>query len=531
MTTSNSRSQLERRSRHVDVIVIGKCVYLKEVSKKEPEYLNDGDPWILAEDIPDIDFQFSQIWLSSFVNNLYKTVGQNYRKILCIYKGYNLKFYYGENDSDELAKHILKLILDDTRFGERINNEIRRLSKKFKNYSEQINREFLENLSGQELADFYKNLDELHTELYIWGWVPNAVDMFHANFTNYLKGIVSSKLPEDKVSQALMVLSTSPEKSIVQQEHESFLSLVSLKQEGVSQLKLDQAIKRHLDKYFYLKHLWIGKEGIYDTRYYNTEIDRFITSGEIAHELLEKERDILTETIAEREEIIKRIKLDKKQIAVFNVYADFAVTKLVRRDAQIYWAYKMDFVFEELSKRLKISFMESRFLFPDEIIDALETGHLSEKLRQEIKERTKYCVYYAEKGLDTLFFGEDARRLESTLKSESLDGITEIKGQTACVGKATGKVRVINSIDDMRKMEQGDVLVSIATNPDIVPAMKKAAAIVTEQGGITSHAAIVSRELRTPCVIGTKIATKVLKDGDIVGVDANEGIVKILKRK
>jgi pyruvate,water dikinase len=83
----------------------------------------------------------------------------------------------------------------------------------------------------------------------------------------------------------------------------------------------------------------------------------------------------------------------------------------------------------------------------------------------------------------------------------------------------------------MSKMKQGDILVSIATNPDIVPAMKKAGAIVTEQGGITSHAAIVSRELGTPCVIGTKIATKVFKDGDIVEVDANKGTVKLIDRK
>jgi len=80
----------------------------------------------------------------------------------------------------------------------------------------------------------------------------------------------------------------------------------------------------------------------------------------------------------------------------------------------------------------------------------------------------------------------------------------------------------------MSKMKQGDILVSIATDPDIVPAMKKAAAIVTEQGGVTSHAAIVSRELKIPCVIGTKIATKVLKDGMEVEVDANKGIVTVL---
>lgn len=73
-------------------------------------------------------------------------------------------------------------------------------------------------------------------------------------------------------------------------------------------------------------------------------------------------------------------------------------------------------------------------------------------------------------------------------------------------------------------------MVSIATDPDVVPAMKMAAAIVTEQGGITSHAAIVSRELGVPCVIGTKIATQVLKDGDTVEVDATKGVVKVLKR-
>lgn len=69
------------------------------------------------------------------------------------------------------------------------------------------------------------------------------------------------------------------------------------------------------------------------------------------------------------------------------------------------------------------------------------------------------------------------------------------------------------------------------TSPWYLPAMKKATAIVTDEGGITCHAAIVSRELKKPCIIGTKIATKVLKDGDLVEVDANKGIVRIIKQK
>lgn len=67
-----------------------------------------------------------------------------------------------------------------------------------------------------------------------------------------------------------------------------------------------------------------------------------------------------------------------------------------------------------------------------------------------------------------------------------------------------------------------------ATNPDLIIAMGKAAAIVTEEGGITSHAAIVSREMKKPCIIATKNATQVLQDGDMVEVDADKGVIKIL---
>ena len=79
-------------------------------------------------------------------------------------------------------------------------------------------------------------------------------------------------------------------------------------------------------------------------------------------------------------------------------------------------------------------------------------------------------------------------------------------------------------------MKKGAVLVTGSTGPEMIIACKKAGAIVTEEGGITSHAAIVSRELGIPCVIGTKIATQVLKDGDLVEVDAYNGMVKKLDK-
>jgi pyruvate,water dikinase len=100
-----------------------------------------------------------------------------------------------------------------------------------------------------------------------------------------------------------------------------------------------------------------------------------------------------------------------------------------------------------------------------------------------------------------------------------------LTGAPASPGIGTGVVRILKSPKEIGKIEKGDVLVAPMTSPDYVPAMKKASAIVTDQGGQTSHAAIVSRELGIPCVVGTETATKKLKEGTIVSVDGTNGNV------
>ncbi|MBN1262990.1 MAG: phosphoenolpyruvate synthase [Candidatus Pacebacteria bacterium] len=98
-----------------------------------------------------------------------------------------------------------------------------------------------------------------------------------------------------------------------------------------------------------------------------------------------------------------------------------------------------------------------------------------------------------------------------------------VKGESASPGLAIGTVKIVPSSKAIGKVKRGDILVTRMTTPDFVPAMKKVAAIVTDQGGQTSHAAIVSRELGLPCVIGSQQATKLLKDGMVVTVDATSG--------
>lgn len=104
----------------------------------------------------------------------------------------------------------------------------------------------------------------------------------------------------------------------------------------------------------------------------------------------------------------------------------------------------------------------------------------------------------------------------------------EIKGQVAQKGKVTGKVKILRRRDQISEVVEGDVIVSPMTTTDFLPAILKSVAVITDEGGITCHAAITARELKKPCIIGTKIATQILRDGDMVEVDADNGIVRIL---
>jgi len=131
---------------------------------------------------------------------------------------------------------------------------------------------------------------------------------------------------------------------------------------------------------------------------------------------------------------------------------------------------------------------------------------------------------------------EDFARLKQkydfTLASDDVDvSVSIISGQTACPGQASGRVCLILRRSEMNNIKEGDILVTTMTTPDFLPAMKRAAAFVTDEGGVTCHAAIIAREMKKPCVIGTRVATKLLQDGDRVTVDADKGEVVILERQ
>ncbi len=210
---------------------------------------------------------------------------------------------------------------------------------------------------------------------------------------------------------------------------------------------------------------------------------------------------------------------------IIKIYQDTLFVKDKRDEYRRILFHHMYPLYLEISQRLSISLEDLALVFPDEL-ERLEND--LNGLRKDIKERKKGLLVEKDASGFRKWEGEEAQ--QRMHRDDKNNGeIREIKGISGSSGKVIGLVQVV-SLSNLSEFKEGNILVVVTTNPNFVPAMQKAKAFVTDEGGVTCHAAIVARELGKPCVVGTKIATKVLKDGDLVEVDAEKGVVKILNK-
>ncbi len=509
----------------------------------QPRFLhNDSEPWMLGEDLPEIDLFFAQSWLHGFVNEMEGACGRAYKKTLATFRGLGCKFYFGEKDAEEFAVYLVEKLKREEDFAEKINRNIKIHSEKMVEHARKVP-EDLSKHTNNELGELLVTHLNLHRRLYGWGMIPNAMDIYFPILTETLRYILKKQVSDEaKINEYFVALTAADDVSESAKEHIEFLTLATkIKAAGQERVFLSDLngikhylhppayalIENHWSKFKHIKFLYNGFPATIDD--YLLHLKEYFSSHKNPREEIDRIKNELIENRKKKIELEKQLHLSKQEIRLFNAYAGFMLSKFVRRYAQIYSLYKMDFVLREIGKRLRLNRVEVRNTLVPELCEYLETGKPD---FVSIKQRANFNVMYAEKGLMLQFMGEEAKRLEEIAEKgnhANLD-VKEFSGQVASLGFAKGKVKLIFTPEDMQKFVTGDILVAISTNPDVVPAMRKAAAIITEQGGVTSHAAIVSRELGVPCVIGTKIATKILKDGDLVEVDANKGLIRILEQ-
>jgi phosphohistidine swiveling domain-containing protein/DNA-binding transcriptional ArsR family regulator len=528
--------------------------------------------WMLAEDIPNMDPFFSQIWLHCFVTDFGKHIGRAYKKIAAIHRDYHLWFYFDEKDAHELAEHIVDLFEHKSSFMRQVNKNIVLHSNRLRSCAEGLPQEGLPKLSDKELFSYYLAHEKTHRDYYTWAWIPVASDMFSNSLTLRGKKILRAKgVPEEKLNEYLTLLTEPRRPSLIKEEQDSLMRIGIAIEKDKKQLTLikelgrlveeeevgkfglathgmafekkfaeslerllgklspaiQKGVERHFLTYFYTRFLFTEEQGVYTLDHYYRSLIRLVNGDAHLAETAKKTDADIRKKRAEQIALIRKLRLSKSEQTFFAEWGEFMVTKIYRRFAQVYAIYRMIPVIEEIGRRIGLSLKETKFMTTDELEAALFGKHIE---REKVRARVPFSVSYADRDRSEWLAGAAAEKLLPYLQKETQSDVAELTGQCGCRGMATGIVKTVNVPSDMKKMNDGDILVAICTQPDLLPAMKKAVAFVTDQGGVTSHAAIVARELNTPCVIGTKIATKVLKDGDLVEVDANKGIVKILKR-
>lgn len=174
-----------------------------------------------------------------------------------------------------------------------------------------------------------------------------------------------------------------------------------------------------------------------------------------------------------------------------------------------------------IAQKFDLRVNELVYLTGDEIVDLLKGK--SEANKEEIKMRMSDYALIEKKGEYTLLSGKQVKRAILKAIVE-----TTVKGTVANRGRATGKAKLVYEVEDISKVDKGDIIVSPMTHPKLVPAIIKASGIITDFGGLLCHAVIVSREFGIPCVVGTKKATKVFKDNDLAELNAYEGVARKL---
>ena len=193
-------------------------------------------------------------------------------------------------------------------------------------------------------------------------------------------------------------------------------------------------------------------------------------------------------------------------------------------------------IFEEISNRINIETIDLIMLDDLEILQILEkNGVVDANIKEMIHKRKKgFAMIWLNNEVYTVF-GDESILLQNEIaniyksSNESVEGTSNIIcGSVANMGKVKGIAKVLKKYEDIYNVEKGDIIVATMTTPDYVSAMEKAAGFITDEGGITCHAAILSREFNVPCIVGTINATKEIKSGQLVELDAYSGKVYIL---
>lgn len=398
-------------------------------------------------------------------------------------------------------------------------------------------------LNTEKLAQLFLKAHQQYREFSVFLLLPLSLEKF---FDDEIRKIVEKLISDEKKRVEYHQKLVAPIKyNVSQEENISLLEIADeiekqrltdlfnkdvqsiIKELQQKQKNVWKKIEKHLKEFSWLQVRWfygklLSAEDIIE------RLKALLKENSIEKLKEMKKHPSLVKKKTER--ICQELKCNKEEKSFIDVAKEYVFIRTYRTDKLNVANYYLMPLIQESAKRLSISYDNILWLTLLEVVESLQKGRISSDI--DIEQRKKAWALYREGENIVVFQGE--KEVEQFGKEQGFAGrdfseIKEVRGNKAYGGKVKGTAKIILSPTEVTKVQKGDILIAVMTFPSYIVAMEKAAAFVTDEGGILCHAAIVAREMKKPCVIATKTATKVFKDGDEVEVDANNGIIKRTK--
>jgi len=413
--------------------------------------------------------------------------------------------FFSQEDVDRTRRFVLKKMEKDPKYMGNLIKDAFSGFNKFKKNCDSYIKEIENSKTSDQLRWFIKKFCDIASNTTSLAFIPEFFAGYDEYWIDYLG-----------VSKDNFHILTTPNNISFTKEYELELAKIKLE-------KSRKTIKDIVSKYYWIQSNY---------KFIDLVNEESVTKdlSEITKEKAEKIINETKKTSAElpnkKKELIKKLGLNDFQIKILDILAKSIYLQDCRKEIIV----KTSSIFSKAGNKLLDIYNFSAgnkniimsAAFPTWFVD-LEKQELLKKSKE-----TLTGFYWSMK--NGFLFGNRALVKAREIESENQSGeINQIKGLCANKGYVKGRVKIILDAKCEHNFKKDDILVTSMTRPEFVPFMKMASAFITDEGGITCHAAIVARELNKPCIIGTKIVTQVLKDGDFVEVDADNGIVKIIK--
>lgn len=478
------------------------------------------------------------------------TVGKKcLTEAIWIQEGYNnTGTYFIASELRQLIESTVKAIVTNPDKIKKVHNQALALNRDLFILSKKLLKTSLNDLSNHQLSLAYQKIIKLLITSHGWA-LPTTwfLDSDGEDFSKLLLEKITEIIKQQNSSlsavECFSILTTPTQPSLATKEEAESLSVLSLINQnqqakrlflkdlkiianGLKNLrpKIQQRIKNHFNKWRWQAYTYMGPA--YELDYYLSVWRGLLKEKINIQKELNQLQGYSQKVKSAKAKIVKELKLDQQAQGLFKTAGDIIYLKSYRKDAWFFTCYALENLYKEIGRRLGLSLNQVWFMGWWEVMPALQKGNFSANL---LNQRMVFSVVYQYGKKGVIHSGQQAKKFLAGLNFEKAGKtvkVKELQGTCAYPGKAKGRVKIINQVEDMGKMRSGDIMLSHTTYPALAPAMKKASAIVTDDGGITCHVAIVARELKIPAIVGTKIATKVLKDGDKVEVNATKGIIR-----